>query len=236
MFLLNIMNKVAFCIPTTTNKRDWKSAEETDLWRVLFTELENYLPTNSEITCFVGYDYDDKIWENVEERMKCNASFTKFKIEWTCFKVEKGQVNIIWNDLAGFAVSEGFDYLKILGDDIRLPRDTAWLSCFINKLKKNQNIGWVAGWSNNDNIPTQFLIHKTHLDIFGWVYPPEIANWGVDDAMYQLYPKKYGIWLKSYPLLNVGGDPRYEIKFSEQFVKSIVKRHKSKLNRFLSSK
>jgi len=37
-------------------------------------------------------------------------------------------------------------------------------------------------------------------------------------------------------LLNVGGDPRYEIKFSEQFVKSIVKRHKPKLNRFLSSK
>ncbi len=230
------MNKVAFCIPTTTNKRDWKSAEETHLWRVLFTELENHLPTNSEITCFVGYDHDDKVWSQVEERMKCNATFTKFKIEWSCFGSEvKGKPTWIWNDLAGFAVSEGFDYLKILGDDIRLPRDTAWLSCFINKLKKNQNIGFVSGWSNNDEIPTQFLIHKKHLDIFEFVYPKEIPNWGCDNWLYYIYPKKYGIWLKSYPLLNVGGDPRYEIQFSENYVKAIVKRYKSKLNRFLSS-
>jgi hypothetical protein len=230
------MNKIAFCIPTTTNKREWTSAEETDLWRVLFSDLENYLPTNSEITCFVGYDHDCKVWQDVDERMKCNATFTKFKIEWTCFDVEKGHVNIIWNDLAGFAVDEGFDYLQILGDDIRLPRDTGWLSCFINKLKKNQNIGWVAGYSNNDAIPTQFLIHKKHLDIFGWVYPPEIPNWGVDDFLYQVYPKKFGVWLKSYPLLNVGGSPRYDVQFSEKFVKAIVRRYKPKLNRFLSSK
>ena len=99
-----------------------------------FYRIRNHLPTNSEITCFVGYDHDDKVWQKVEERMKCNASFTKFKIEWSKFGDEvKGKPTWIWNDLAGFAVSEGFDYLQILGDDIRLPRDTAWLSCFINK-------------------------------------------------------------------------------------------------------
>ena len=229
------MNKIAFCVPTTSNKRDWTTAEETDLWRVLFTELTNHLPTNSDITVFVGYDHDCKVWSNSEERMKCNAVFDKFKIEWTCFKVEKGHVNIIWNDLAGFAVDEGFEYLQILGDDIRLPRDTGWLSCFVNKLKKNQNIGWVAGYSNNTEIPTQFLVHKKHIDIFGWIYPPEIPNWGVDDALYGLYPRKYGVWLKSYPLLNVGGEPRYEVQFSEKFVKAIVRRHKPKLNRFLQN-
>ena len=231
------MNKIAFCIPTTCNKREWTSAEETDLWRVLFTELENYLPTNSEITCFVGYDHDDKVWQKVDERMKCNATFTKFKIEWTAFGDEvKGKPTWIWSDLGSFAVSEGFDYLKILGDDIRLPRDTGWLSCFVNKLKKNGNIGWVAGWSNNDAIPTQFLIHKTHLEIFEFVYPKEIPNWGCDDFMYQVYPEKFGVWLKSYPLLNVGGSPRYDVQFSEKYVKAIVRRYKPKLNRFLSSK
>jgi hypothetical protein len=230
------MRKVAFCVPTTCNKRPWVNAEETDLWRVLLTGLENHTPEHCDITLFIGYDHDDKVWEDPEQRMKCNATFTKFKIEWTAFRVPKGHVNLIWNELATFAIGEGFEYLKILGDDIRLPRDTGWLSCFVNKLKKNQNIGWVAGWSNNNDIPTQFLIHKTHIDIFGWVYPPEIPNWGVDDFMHQVYPKKWGIWLKSYPLLNVGGQPRYEIQFNENFVKSIVKRHKPKLNRFLSSK
>jgi hypothetical protein len=230
------MRKVAFCVPTTTNKREWKNAEKTDLWRVLLTELEKHTPTDCDITLFIGYDHDDKVWSDPEQRMKCNATFTKFKIEWTAFRVPKGHVNLIWNELATFAVSEGFEYLKILGDDIRLPRDTGWLSCFINKLKKNQNIGYVAGWSNNNDIPTQFLIHKTHIDIFGWVYPPEIPNWGVDNFMHQVYPNKWGIWLKSYPLLNVGGEPRYEIQWNENFVKSIVKRHKPKLFRFLSSK
>ena len=235
MFSPYIMKKIGFCVPTTSNKREWKTAQETDLWKVLLTDLENHPPSDCDITLFIGYDSDCKVWSDVEERMKCNATFTKFKIEWTAFNVPKGHVNIIWNELATLAIGEGFEYMQILGDDIRLPRDTAWLSCFVNKLKKNNNIGWVAGYSNNDAIPTQFLIHKTHLEIFSWVYPPEIPNWGVDDCLYQLYPKKYGIWLKSYPLLNVGGSPRYEIQFSEKFVKAIVKRYKPKLNRFLNT-
>ena len=228
------MKKIAFCIPTTTNKRTWINAEETDLWNVLFKDLEQHTPTDCEITCFVGYDADCKVWSDPEQRMKCNVTFTKFKIEWIAFNVEKGHVNVIWNELATFAaVGEGFEYLKILGDDIRLPRDTGWLSCFVNKLKKNNNIGFCAGWSNNNDIPTQFLIHKNHIDIFGWVYPPEIPNWGVDDFMFQVYPHKWGIWLKSYPLLNVGGQPRYDIQFSENYVKAVVRRYKPKLNRFL---
>ena len=41
---------------------------------------------------------------------------------------------------------------------------------------------------------------------------------------------------KSYPLLNVGGAPRYEIQFSEKYVKAIVKRYKPKFNKFISEK
>tara|TARA_R110000751_G_scaffold111096_1_gene209007 strand:+ start:782 stop:1477 length:696 start_codon:yes stop_codon:yes gene_type:complete len=231
------MTKVAFCIPSTTNNREWNNISETDLWRVLMHSLENYLPNNTEITLYIGYDDDDKVLSIQEQRMKAEAFFMNFNIKWFSFpKHYKGNVSWIWNDLGRRAIEDGFEYLKILGDDIRLPRDRDWLTCFINKLKKNENIGWVAGWSNNDQIPTQFLIHKTHMEIFDFVYPREIPNWGVDDALYQLYPKKYGIWLKSYPLLNVGGEPRYEIKFNEKFVKAIVKRYKPKFNRFLNSK
>jgi len=230
------MTKVAFCVPTTTNKRDWKTIEETDLWKVLMGSLEKFTPQH-EITLFIGYDSYDKVFSIEEERMKPEAVFQNFKIKWFPFNERfKGKVNLIWNDLARSAIDEGFDYLKILGDDIRMPNDRDWLSCFINKLKKNNNIGFCAGYSNNDNIPTQFLVHKTHFEIFDWIYPPEIPNWGVDDFLYQVYPEKYREWLKSYPLLNVGGSPRYEIEFSEKFVKAIVKRYRPRLNRFISSK
>ena len=231
------MVQFAFIIPSTTNKRDeWKQAEDSYLWSILCSSLEKYTPDigNRRIKLFIGYDEDDRIYSIEEERLKFSAVFMNFDMEWFPQSVcLKGKLSTIWNNLGREALDQGYDYIKLMGDDIRLPSDTGWLGLFANKLKKNNNIGFSAGWSNNDNIPTQFLVHKTHYEIFNFFYPEEIETWGVDDALYQLYPAKYRNWLKSYPLLNVGGPPRYNITFSEKFVKAIVKRHKPKLSRYL---
>ena len=231
------MTNYAFIIPSTTNKRDeWTGAQDTYLWSILCSSLEKYTPDigNGRIKLFIGFDEDDRIFSIDEERLKFSAFFMNFDIEFfpqpVCLK---GKLSTIWNNLGREALDQGYDYIKILGDDIRMPSDIGWLGHFANKLKKNNNIGWSAGYSNNDQIPTQFLVHRTHYEIFGFFYPEEIPTWGVDDACYQLYPEKYRNWMKSYPLLNVGGEPRYEITFSEKFVKAVVKRHKPKLHRYL---
>jgi hypothetical protein len=228
--------KVAFVIPSTTNNRDeWLKAEDTYLWNILCMSLDRYTPPH-DIKLFIGYDDDDRIYSLAEERLKFRARFDRFKIEWFPMVNLKGKVNKIWNKLGDEALKQDYDYIKVLGDDIRLPNDNGWLGCMINKLKKNDNIGFSAGWSNNDQIPTQFLIHKTHINIFDFIYPNEIPNWGVDNWMYDIYPEKYRNWIKSYALLNVGGQPRYQIHFSEKFVEAVVKRHKTKFNRFISQK
>ena len=228
--------KVAFLIPSTTNNRDeWKTAQDTYLWNILCESLERHTPDH-EIKLFIGYDEDDRIYSLAEERLKFRAKFMNFKIEWLPMFHKKGKVTMIWNSLAYEALKQEYDYLKVLGDDIRMPNDNGWLGCFINKLKKNENIGFSAGWSNNDQIPTQFLIHKTHINIFDFVYPNEIPNWGCDNWMYDIYPEKYRNWIKSFPLLNVGGQPRYEIQFSETYVAAIVRRYKPKFIKFLSEK
>ena len=228
--------KVAFLIPSTTNNRDeWKTAQDTYLWNILCESLERHTPDH-EIKLFIGYDEDDRIYSLAEERLKFRAKFMNFKIEWFPMFHKKGKVTMIWNSLAYEALKQEYDYLKVLGDDIRMPNDNGWLGCFINKLKKNENIGFSAGWSNNDQIPTQFLIHKTHINIFDFVYPNEIPNWGCDNWMYDIYPEKYRNWIKSFPLLNVGGQPRYEIQFSETYVAAIVRRYKPKFIKFLSEK
>lgn len=228
--------KVAFLIPSTTNNRDeWQTAQDTYLWKILCESLEKYTPDH-EIKLFIGYDDDDRIYSVAEERLKFRAKFMNYKIEWFPQFHKKGKVTMIWNSLAYEALKQEYDYMKVLGDDIRMPNDKGWLGCMINKLKKNQNIGFSAGWSNNDQIPTQFLIHKNHINIFDFVYPNEIPNWGCDNWMYDVYPEKYRNWLKSYPLLNVGGQPRYEIQFSETFVAAIVRRYKPKFIKFLSEK
>jgi len=226
--------KVAFLVPSTSNKRDWVRSEETHLWELLCSSLEHYTPEH-QIKLFVGYDEDDAVYSKEQERLKFHAVFMNFEMEFfPMTKDTKGKPTWIWNRLGEEALEQGYDYLKVLGDDIKMPNDTGWLGCFINKLKKNQNIGWVAGWSNNDQIPTQFLVHKHHYTIFGFIYPPEIPNWGCDNFMAEIYPDKYRVWLRSYPLLNVGGEPRYEITFSEEFVKAILRRYKPKFNSYLS--
>lgn len=230
------MTKVAFLIPSTTNNRDeWQTAEDTYLWNILCDTLDRYTPQH-EIKLFVGYDDDDRIYSIAEERLKFKARFMNFKIEWFPMIHLKGKVTKIWNKLGEEALKQGYDYMKVLGDDIRMPNDIGWLGCFINKLKKNSNIGFSAGWSNNDQIPTQFLIHKIHINIFGFIYPNEIPNWGCDNWMYEIYPEKYRMWIKSFPLLNVGGQPRYQIHFSEKYVDALVRRHKPKFNKFISEK
>lgn len=229
--------KIAFLVPSTTNKRDWKCIQETYLFQILFNGLERYPPNAMDITVYVGYDEDDKIYSEDDERMKCDAIFMNFKIKWIPFdKSYKGKVSGIWNKLAEQALDDGFDYFKILGDDIRIPSDRGWLGCFVNKLKKQDNIGWIAGFSNNDRIPTQFLVHKTHLKIFEFIYPNEISNWGVDDWLSEIYPTKYQGWLKQYNLPNEGGDPRYEVEFNPKYIQAIIKRYKPKFNKFISEK
>ena len=228
--------KVAFLVPSTSNKRDWEKAEDTHLWSILCNSLELYTPEH-QIKLFVGFNTNDAVYSQPEERFKFNAVFINFVIEFVPMDDDtKGKPTWIWNQLGEKAIEQGYQYFKLLGDDIKMPNDNGWLGAFINKLKKNNNIGWSAGYSNNDNIPTQFLVHKNHYDIFGFFYPPEIPNWTCDDFMFQIYPEKYRTWLKSYPLLNLGGEPRYEITFSEKFLKGIIRRYKPKLNSYLYHK
>jgi hypothetical protein len=228
--------KIAFLIPSTSNKRDWKIAEDTHLWKILCNSLEKYMPPH-QIKLFVGYNEDDPVYSLPEERMKFNAVFINFVIEFVPMLDDtKGKPTWIWNRLGDLAMWEGYEYFKLLGDDIKMPNDNGWLGCFLNKLKKNNNIGYAAGWSNNNNIPTQFLVHKNHYDIFGFFYPPQIPNWGCDNWLAEIYPEKYRIWLKSYPLQNLGGEPRYEITFNERFIKALLKREKPKLNSYLNQK
>jgi hypothetical protein len=225
--------KVAFVIPSTTNNRDeWLKAEDTYLWQILCNSLEKHTPEH-DIKLFIGYDSDDRIYSIAEERLKFKAVFTKFKIEWFPMVNLKGKLSTIWNKLGEEALNQDYDYIKLLGDDIKMPNDIGWLGYMINKLKKNNNIGWSAGYSNNDKIATQFLVHKTHYEIFGFFYPREIPTWGVDDFLHNVYPEKYRNWLMSYPLYNLGGEPRYQIHFSEKFVEAIIRRYKPRLNRFL---
>ena len=225
-------NATAFLVPSTTRFRDeWETIEDTYLYTILCRTLDKSCPP-VDISLYIGYDKDDRIYGKEEERLKLNAIFMKFQIVWVEFEPDPGNVVAVWNGLFKVAMSHGFQWFKILGDDIRICNDPSWLRVFQKAIVKNNYVGWSAGYSNNDNIATQFLIHKRHWEIFEFVFPPLIKNYFCDDWMNEIYPDKYKKWRTDYPLLNVGGQPRYNPRNDRKLCDVLVRRHKKDLKEY----
>jgi len=49
-----------------------------------------------------------------------------------------------------------------------------------------------------------------------------------------VYPEKYRIWRKDYPLLNTGGQPRYIPRNDRKLCDMLVRRHKKEIPEFLN--
>ena len=177
-------NSTAFLVPTTSRGREWKTIDESYLNAILFRSMDQ-IDMGVNISVFVGYDSDDEIFSKKEEQLKLNAIYMKFKIIWCPMKPANGNVVGIWNELGRIAKEQGFMWYMVLGDDIRLPRDGGWLRLFQKAITKNNYIGWAAGWSNNDQIATQFLIHDTHRQIYDFIYPPQLRNSYCDKWMFE---------------------------------------------------
>ncbi len=219
--------RIAFLVPSTSNKRDWNNFRETYLNNILLPSITG-LSHTFNITIYIGYDNDDRLYSNISLPEK----YDNLSLKWIPFEdTFKGKPTHIWNVLANTCINDGFDYFQVCGDDIRFDPDTNWLRIFIQCLKEHNNIGYSAGFSNNTEIPTQFLLHKKHYKMFGWVFPPQITDWQCDDFIYHLYGRRFGNWLKQYNHYNVGGEPRYTPTNPVKLREMLVKRNKKILNK-----
>lgn len=227
--------RIAFLVPTTSRNRFpnvWKDFSDSYLNKVFLPSIER-LNTDFDIEVYIGYDYDDELYSNMTlpEKLSING----VKLKWFPFTDEyKGKVTHIWNDLCEYAITDGHEYFQVCGDDISFDNRNEWLGIFLKGLKKNKNIGYSAGYSNNTAIPTQFLLHKTHYEMFEWIFPPQIHAWYCDNFLAELYGVKWGNWYKEYKHWNVGGEPRYQPKNDRRLCDMLVKRHRTKLNRILN--
>jgi len=203
--------KVAFCIPTTSAKRDWKTMQETFLLQF------NDIQTQHEITYFIGYDKGDPLFSIPENQ-------NQFKANWVECDFEKGHVTAIWNKLYKQALAkQEFDYFWLAGDDIAYAEED-WLDLLTIELSKTEGIGIAGVYNGNPNLPmTQFLVSKRHYDLFKFAYPPEIKNWYCDDWITEVYPSKYVHFRPDIECLNSGGEPRYKPDNTNTEWKELVK-------------
>jgi hypothetical protein len=219
------MEHIAFLVPTTSKDRAWNNFRDSYLNQVLLPSITK-LSHSFKITVYIGYDDDDRLFSNIN----LPPTYDDIELKWFPFdNTYKGKPTHIWNDLSKYAIEDNINYFQVCGDDISFDLRTEWLGKFLKLLKKQKNIGFVAGYSNNDSIPTQFLLHKNHIENFGWIFPPPIHNWYCDDWMYGLYGS-LGLWIKEYKHFNVGGEPRYTPNNDKKLCFLLIKRYQKKLS------
>ncbi len=218
------MKKIAFCVPSTSNGTDWKTAEDSYMYKYLLKNL-NKLGSSYDITLYIGIDRDEPFY-NITIRNQLESYADKIKFVWDIWEGCAGNPVGIWNQLGRRAYEEGNEYFKILGDDIELDKKTEWLGRFIKQLKSQNNIGWVAGHSGNDQLPTQFLVHRKHWEIFSFIYPPQLKNWFCDHWLAMIYDEDYRMWFWNYKHMNQGGAPRYIPENAEKKCLELVKKYK----------
>lgn len=209
--------KVAFCVPTTSNHRNWKSIKQSLLY------LNKTINTKHQITYYIGYDKDDKLYSKIWQRWK-------FKANWVKCNFEKGHVTAIWNKLYKKAIDANkYDYFWLAGDDI-VYGNIDWLDALVTALETTEGVG-IAGVNNgNPLLPmTQFLVSKAHFNLFGFAFPEEIKNWFCDNWICAIYPEKYVHYCADYECLNAGGEPRYQPIHAREEWLLLVEKYKTKV-------
>ena len=218
---------IGILVPSTTNKRDWNTLEETTLYKVFLKSLLTTYSKEYQYTLYLVIDNDDKVYSKESEISKLTRFFNimkniKLKLIYSD-NIPKGWVTHMWNKAFKIAYEDNCDYFFQCGDDIFF-LDNNWVKESIDILIKNDNIGLtgpldydrIASGPNsypggNRFIQTQNFVSRKHMEIFKYLFPPEIKNWYCDDWITKVYYETKKFYLIKKFIRNVGGSPRYEI-------------------------
>eukprot|EP01038_Epipyxis_sp_PR26KG_P018120 gene18120-25474_t len=92
------------------------------------------------------------------------------------------------------AYMDNFDYFYQVNDDTVIVTPN-WAPRLIETLASNPSIknSGVTGPSdtNNEKIFTHSFVHRTHIEVFGHLFPPYFKNWWSDDWISTVYGSEH---------------------------------------------
>ena len=95
----------------------------------------------------------------------------------------------VFNFMMAAAVDDGADYLYRVNDDTQFVDQ--WVESAIGTLRgyAPPNVGVVGPicHEGNTRIITHDFVHRTHLEIFDYYYPPILSDWWMDDWITHVY-------------------------------------------------
>ena len=203
---------IAFLIPTTSKGNNWTTLEEGFLFKHTLSTIKPEIGYVYHF--FIGYDCNDNYYKNKELQSKLKNLFPDYFFHFVEFNkdVYPGHLTHMWNILfeKAFKLEETkIDYFYQCGDDI-IFKNNGWLEQAVKTLKMHSDIGITGPINNHPELLTQVFFSRKHYEIFEFLFPAYIFNWGCDDWINKVYMPNYIYPLKNYYAENAGGAPRYD--------------------------
>ena len=237
--------KIAVIIPVTSNKCNFISFKDTDLFNILFKSFFTTYNLNHEYKFYLGIDSDDKFYQDNTVQNDINKFINVMKntsIEFlTIDSSNKGNVCFIWNELFKKAYEDNYDYFVQIGSDIYF-QDKDWVNACIDILKQNKDIGVVGmtdqgrkKYNPNDTLLTQSFVSRKHMEIFKFYYPVEFKNWYIDDWISEIYEKDLKKFIIPHRIYNCGGPPRYDIYGDRTLCDKMLIKYKDNIKKYMDN-
>lgn len=244
--------RICMCVPVTSKGTKMEKVTDSPFWTNLFDSFMKSVDWRSnkyEFAFYLGFDKADPIydtgdsWSELREEFRSRATFRMqeqlmgataiatvldklLSVKLMHFEHLAGAPSQVVSQLVLAAYDQKFDYFYQVNDDTIIVSGN-WAPKLIEALEGNKfvpNFG-VTGPvdANNDKIFTHAFVHRTHIDIFGHLFPAYFKNWWSDDWITTVYGVDNTITLAEVEIKhNVGaqkekGFTRYEVDHSAQF-------------------
>lgn len=207
--------KIAILVPVCSRNQKYNDISTTPFYKKFLPNFVNTIEDSLyEYKIYLGIDDDDTFYIN---------HISKF--------LQEPRIRIIilnhcqhnpvraWNILFHQAITDNYEYFFQIGDDVSL-FTKGWTTAFINTLKKQCNIGTIAPCEpmnyhgriqeNKPIVNENNFVHRTHFQIFGFFFFPEIINWHCDDWITFVYGD-YAKMLTEFLVDNSIKGNRYQI-------------------------
>jgi hypothetical protein len=244
--------RICVGIPMTSKGTEMSSVRDSPLWSNLFDSFMKSVDWRSNkyvYRFYLGFDKADPIYDTGDAWNEIRDIFfnrAKYRLEEAL--LEASQVDLVLKEqlqikIMHFGHLEGaptqvvsqlmiagyvdkFDYFYQVNDDTLI--ETAnWATSMVGALAGNPSIPnfGVTGPldTNNDKIFTHSFVHRTHIDVFGYLFPASFKNWWSDDWISTVYGSEHTFRLPNVQIKhNViaqkinGATQRYEVDHGAQ--------------------
>ena len=221
---------IAILIPVCSRNQSWERFEDCYLIRSFMPRFEMTKTAAYKYQFYVGIDDDDAFFLRYADELR-----------------ERGfHVHILtgcqhaparaWNQLFELAVKDTHEYFFQIGDDVIL-QSRKWTERFIGVLQSHGNKGvvgpchpnnfWMRKRAGGHPVIENSFVHRSHHEIFGSFFPPEIPNWYCDNWITEVYRPLCAYTCEDIIVQNQCVDNRYLIQHMD--IQELVRVGRSKL-------